>query len=136
MIKDLLHSECTLLREKRKSMKKTLILASLALAAAATLTGCASTPTAPGSVNAGDAQVWTNAVNTPLGAVDCVFYDGNESGAVQCDWANVGSAKAATSQNSGVTAVKQVVSGKPVDCVTFDTNSGGGISCNLPSVQK
>lgn len=121
-------------------MKKTLIIIALGIAAIATLTGCsAPAPDAPGTVTSDDAKVWTNSVNTSVGAVDCVFYDGFQSGAVQCDWANVGKGTAPTFQNDAnqsAGVVQQTIQGQRVDCVTYDGFKSGGLSCNLPGAQK
>jgi hypothetical protein len=121
-------------------VKKTLIIVALGIAAVATLTGCsAPAPAAPGTVTSGDNKVWTNSVNTSAGAVDCVFYDGFQSSAVQCDWANVGKAMTQVFQNGSdqsVGVVQQKIQGQSVDCVFYDGFKSGGLSCNLPSVQK
>jgi hypothetical protein len=120
-------------------VKKTLAIIALSIAAVTTLTGCASTPTPAGTVEKDGAEVWTNSVNTSVGAVDCVFYDGTQSAAVQCDWANLEKATTTVALNQGegrVGVVKQTVSGHRVDCVTYDSTKSGGLSCNLPSVQK
>lgn len=121
-------------------MKKTLIIVALGIAAVATLTGCsAPAPAAPGTVEKDGAEVWTNSVDTSVGAVDCVFYDGTESAAVQCDWANLGKATATVALNNGegrVGVVQQTVSGHRVDCVTYDSTKSGGLSCNLLGAQK
>jgi hypothetical protein len=121
-------------------VKKPLIVIALGIAAVATLAGCSAPAPAPaGTVEQDGAEVWTNSVDTSVGAVDCVFYDGTESAAVQCDWANLGKATATVALNEGegrVGVVKQKVSGHRVDCVTYDSTKSGGLSCNLPSVQK
>ena len=121
-------------------MKKTLIIVALGIAAVATLTGCsAPAADAPGTVTSGEAKVWTNSVNTPAGAVDCVFYDGFQSNAVQCDWANVGKGAAPVFQNradQSAGVVQQTIQGQRVDCVTYDGFKSGGLSCNLLGAQK
>jgi hypothetical protein len=124
--------------EDKNMIKKTLILTAITFAAVAGLTGCSSAVPETGSMDVGSAKVWTASVKTSSGDVDCVLYQGSYAGTIQCDWANLGEAKAPKIKPGFVSVIQQNVSGRVVDCVSYSPVSsyGGGVDCNLPSVQK
>lgn len=116
---------------------------SMAILASLSLTGC-STPSAPGSVPAGDGvensasaqevSVFTIAYGTV--ETDCVLQSMfQKPGSMKCDFANKRHRNANTSETPMGTDVAHstaVVHGKTVDCISYQAfQTPGGIDCDF-----